>query len=58
MKERLFEICASHITPSEISVVIPEPYVPFVPDDWNGILVLAESQNLSQTSNGEYVDRR
>lgn len=25
------------------------PYIPWVPDDWNGLLVLAEAQNLSNT---------
>ena len=29
------------------NVVIPEPYIPYIPKNWNGILVLAESQNLS-----------
>ncbi len=29
---------------------IPEPYVPFVPPDWNGTLVLAEAQNHGRKS--------
>ena len=36
-------------------VVIREPYIPYLPKGWNGILVLAESQNLSATNEG-YVD--
>jgi hypothetical protein len=55
MKNKLFEICVNHIIPPEISVVIPEPYVPRIPNEWNRILLLAESQNLSQT-NSEYVN--
>ena len=31
-----------------------EPYIPFIPSNWNGIIVLAESQNLSST-NEDYV---
>lgn len=59
MKDTLFEICVNHIIPSEseIPVVLPEPYVPFIPDEWNKILVLAESQNLSQTNSGGYVNK-
>lgn len=55
-KEQLIEICKNHVLPSDVDVVIREPYVPFIPDDWNGILVLAESQNLSKT-NAAYVEK-
>ena len=54
-KEQLIGVCRNHILSTDIDVVIKEPYVPFIPDDWNGILVLAESQNLSKTNAG-YVD--
>ena len=37
------------------AVVIEEPYIPYIPADWNGVLVLAESQNLSSTNHG-YVE--
>ena len=39
----------------EDDVVIAEPYIPYVPSDWNRLLVLAESQNLSAGSQ-DYVD--
>lgn len=48
-KRLLFEIAARHCFRSR-HVVIPEPYVPHFPADpetWNGILVVAEAQNLS-----------
>jgi len=53
-KEQLIEVCRNHVLPPDIDVVIREPYVPFVPGNWNGVLVLAESQNLSKT-NADYV---
>jgi len=34
--------------PSE--TIFPEPYLPYVPSDWNGILVLAEAQHLAGAS--------
>ena len=39
-----------------VDAVIPEPYIPYVPDNWNRILVLAEAQNLSAT-NSAYVKK-
>lgn len=53
--EKLIEICKSHTISNAEAVVLVEPYIPCIPDPWNGILVLAESQNLSATNN-EYVD--
>ena len=34
--------------------MIREAYIPYLPKDWNGVLVLAESQNLSN-KNEDYV---
>ncbi len=53
-KDKLIEICRRYILPKDADVVVREPYVPFIPEDWNGFLVLAESQNLSKT-NTEYA---
>ncbi len=50
----LTAICEQHVIDST-GVVFGEPYVPYIPDDWNGVLVVAESQNLSKT-NQAYVD--
>jgi hypothetical protein len=49
-REALFGICARHHLPATIPAVVPEPYIPYIPEDWNGILVLAEAQNLSDTN--------
>lgn len=52
---RLIRICRQHILPPALSAVVPEPYVPYVPPKWNGVLVTAEAQNLSRT-HANYVD--
>ncbi len=46
----LREVCSKHIlSESQPSLVVfREPYIPYVPSDWNGVLVLAESQNLAK----------
>lgn len=55
LKERLKAICKQYILQEYDNVVIREPYIPYLPDNWNRVLVLAESQNLSNTNYG-YVD--
>lgn len=52
----MIEICKRHIASEDLDVVITEPYIPHIPDKWNGFLVLAESQNLSNT-NSSYVEK-
>jgi hypothetical protein len=47
--DELIAVCRKHILPPTFGVVVPEPYIPHVPPDWNGALVLAEAQNLSNT---------
>lgn len=47
-------ICQRHILPSSFGAVFAEPYYPHLPENWNGILVLAEAQNLSDPD-GAYV---
>lgn len=48
--DELSEICRRHTLPRPHDVVVPQPYVPFIPKNWNGVLVLAEAQNLSKGS--------
>jgi hypothetical protein len=50
------QICKKHNLPNRFRAVIPEPYAPLIPKNWNGILVLAEAQNLSKRSN-DYRNR-
>ncbi|TVR36941.1 MAG: hypothetical protein EA392_13945 [Cryomorphaceae bacterium] len=53
MKEQLIKICESYQRGNDEPVVIEEPYIPYVPKNWNRVLVLSESQNLSAK---KYVD--
>ncbi|MCK5879150.1 MAG: hypothetical protein KAH24_05200 [Holophagae bacterium] len=55
-KKKLIPICEKYTLPEDFPVVIGEPYAPFMPENWNGYLVLSESQNLSRTKS-EYVTR-
>lgn len=49
----LERLCRRHILPPDHAAVVPEPYLPFIPPKWNGVLVTAEAQNLS-AKNEEY----
>lgn len=55
LTKTLYDICHNNIlTDKELGssdrrVVLPEPYIPYLPDDWkNGVLVLAEAQYLQE----------
>ena len=50
----LIDVYSKHILAENMNAVLREPYIPYFPDHWNDILVLAESQNLSNT-NSQYV---
>lgn len=47
---RLIKVCEKHNLPTRFRSVIPESYAPLIPQNWNGILILAEAQNLSKRS--------
>ena len=49
-KEKLTTICSRHRVPSSLRATIREPYIPFIPKRWNGVLVLAEAQNHGKNS--------
>ena len=53
----LLDACAKHTLSEEFAnnrIVIPEAYIPYIPPQWNGYLVLAEAQNLAN-ANDAYV---
>ncbi|NTJ39282.1 hypothetical protein HQK29_16785 [Vibrio vulnificus] len=52
--EGLISTCKKYILTIKIQLLIGEPYIPYIPNNWNGVLVLAESQNLS-AGNNDYV---
>jgi hypothetical protein len=44
----LLSVCEKHVLKNAPrGVEFTEPYIPFIPEDWNGILVVGEAQNLS-----------
>lgn len=51
VNEKMIEVCFDFTYNEEEkklnNIVVAEPYIPYIPDSWNGILVLAESQNLA-----------
>lgn len=55
MKNKLARTCLEFSVPVPAAAVVEQPYIPWVPEHWNGLLVLAEAQNLSKTNSG-YVD--
>lgn len=52
IENQLVTLCKKYTLADTSSVVVPEPYLPYIPRDWNGYLILAEAQNLSQTYDG------
>jgi len=55
MTDKLIKICEKYILPASALAVVKEPYIPFLPKYWNGVLILAESQDLSK-KNASYVE--
>ena len=43
-------VCRKFTGAAPAKVTVPEPYLPYVPDPWNGILVLAEAQQLASAN--------
>jgi hypothetical protein len=53
-RDKLLHICKGH-TFGQAGMAVPEPYIPFFPQGplaWNGVLVVAVAQNLSDTNRG------
>ena len=47
LRQGLTEICKNYGRyRGTSSVVVDIPFIPYIPDNWNGVLVLAEAQNL------------
>ncbi len=55
MIDKLIKVCEKHILPDSALAVVRELYIPFLPKYWNGVLILAESQDLSK-KNASYVE--
>ncbi len=48
LQEKMIKICEEFTDKVPHNVEIKEPYIPYIPENWNRILVLAESQNLAK----------
>ncbi|MCK9303803.1 MAG: hypothetical protein M0P27_00210 [Bacteroidales bacterium] len=55
MTDKLIKICEEHILPASALAASKEPYIPFIPKKWNGVLILVENQDLSK-KNASYVE--
>lgn len=54
MTNKLIRICRQYVENTTLHSVIAEPYIPYVPKNWNRILVLVDNQDVS-ISNENYV---
>jgi hypothetical protein len=48
LKAKLLTICRAGVLKELGEETVPEPYIPFIPKNWNRCLVLAEAQNHSK----------
>jgi len=55
-KAKLLAICSKNVLKKLGEETVPESYIPFIPNNWNGCLVLAEAQNHSKKSDA-YLSR-
>lgn len=46
----MLEVCERFTDDAPTGVVVKEPYIPYKPKNWNGILILAESQAIPSTN--------
>jgi hypothetical protein len=61
LREELVSVCekAKVDLSEQDNLAIKTPYIPYIPDPWNGCLVLCEAQNLSDTNKDfrqKYID--
>lgn len=48
LRQKLVKICLDYgVYQGSTEVVVDFPYIPYVPENWNGVLVVAEAQNLN-----------
>ena len=52
----LLQICRKYAKTCPPDVMISEPYLPYVPDAWNRVLVLAEAQQLAGPKSKKYLE--
>lgn len=53
--DEMIWVCGRHVLPARVRAVVPEPYVPFFPERWNGTLVLQTVQRRKGVDDGEHL---
>lgn len=56
LRQSLVDICQAERYKGSTAVVESVPYIPYIPENWNGVLVLAEAQNLSENLYEKHTD--
>lgn len=54
-EDKLVAICKNYILPKKDRATVSEPYIPYIPKSWNGVLVLAEAQNHGEKAKMTYL---
>lgn len=59
LRQKLVKICLDHgVYQGTTKVVIDVPYIPYIPENWNRVLVVAEAQNLDVGSYANCSDEQ
>ena len=56
LRKNLIDLCKSFKHEWNSSIIVETPYIPYIPENWNGYLVLAEAQNLNYGAYADYTD--
>lgn len=48
LRESLKQICQNFALSENVKVIERTPYIPYIPENWNGVLVVAEAQNITE----------
>lgn len=59
LRQNLVRICLDYgVYQGTTEVVVNIPYIPYIPESWNGVLVTAEAQNLDVDAYADYSDEQ
>ena len=59
LRQKLVQICLDYgVYQGSTEVVVDIPYIPYIPENWNGFLVVAEAQNLKANAYANYSNEQ
>lgn len=59
LRQKLVQICLDYgVYQGSTEVVVDVPYIPYIPEKWNGFLVVAEAQNLKANAYANYSNEQ